>query len=306
MIDARSGSFRFFRFRGVQVYVHFSWFVVAWYLIATRRGAYGSVGWMVVEYVALFAIVLAHEFGHILACRQTGGVANEILLWPLGGLAFGTPPPRALAELWTIAAGPLVNVVLIPVLFVASQVVAASGLGERVPDLGVLLAQLGRINAGLLVFNLLPIFPLDGAQILRALLWLRVGRARSLVITTSIGFAGIAVFLVLRWSARADELAWTVALAVFFALQCAAAFRDGRALQALESVPAHSEFTCRACGQPPPKGPLWACERCGQNYDAFWTRGVCPHCATPRAEIRCPHCGDAQPLEAWERPATSP
>ena len=68
------------------------------------------------EYLALFVIVLLHEFGHALACRQVGGQADQIVLWPLGGVAYVAPPPRPGATLWSIAAGPLVNVVLVPVL----------------------------------------------------------------------------------------------------------------------------------------------------------------------------------------------
>ena len=56
-----------------------------------------------------------HEFGHALACRQVGGKANQIMLWPLGGVAYVSPPQRPGAMLWSIAAGPLVNVVLVPV-----------------------------------------------------------------------------------------------------------------------------------------------------------------------------------------------
>ena len=60
-----------------------------------------------------------HEFGHALACRQVGGSANQIILWPLGGVAYVNPPQRPGATLWSIAAGPLVNVALLPVLGVA-------------------------------------------------------------------------------------------------------------------------------------------------------------------------------------------
>ena len=79
---------------------------------ATER--YSSIGWNVAEYLALFLIVTIHEFGHALACRQVGGQANQIVLWPLGGVAYVNPPQRPGATLWSIAAGPLVNVVLAP------------------------------------------------------------------------------------------------------------------------------------------------------------------------------------------------
>jgi Zn-dependent protease len=71
------------------------------------------------EYLALFSIVLMHEFGHALACRQVGGTADQILLWPFGGVAYVNPPQRPGAMLWSIAAGPLVNVALFPLLLAA-------------------------------------------------------------------------------------------------------------------------------------------------------------------------------------------
>src|SRR5215469_460108 len=124
MPTGRQGSIRLFRFSGIDVFLHWSWFVVAVYAIQSRAGRYTSFTWNILEYLALFLIVLLHEFGHALACRQVGGVANRIVLWPLGGVAYVDPPPRPGATLWSIAAGPLVNVGLAPVLwgfYLASQ-----------------------------------------------------------------------------------------------------------------------------------------------------------------------------------------
>ena len=88
MPSTRQGSIRLFRFSGIDVFLHWSWFLVAAYEIQTRKGTYSSVTWNVLEYLALFLIVMIHEFGHALACRQVGGRANQIVLWPLGGVAY--------------------------------------------------------------------------------------------------------------------------------------------------------------------------------------------------------------------------
>ena len=114
------GGFPIFRVAGIQVYLHFTWFLVAWYEINSSKFRYQSPSWAAVEYVGLFAIVLLHEFGHAFACRSVGGRADHIVLWPLGGLAFVDPPSRPGAVLWSIAAGPLVNVVLVPLFFFAT------------------------------------------------------------------------------------------------------------------------------------------------------------------------------------------
>lgn len=118
MLPKQQGSFKLFTVFGINVFVHWSWFLVAAWELQNNGRRYSSPVWNLIEYLALFGIVLLHEFGHALACRQVGGRANQIVLWPLGGVAYVAPPPRPGAVLWSIAAGPLVNVALVPVFFV--------------------------------------------------------------------------------------------------------------------------------------------------------------------------------------------
>src|ERR1035437_6600168 len=87
MTNIRQGSIHLFRVAGVDVYLHWAWFLVAAFEISNRTG-YSSLIWNVLEYLALFLIVMLHEYGHALACRQVGGTANQIVLWPLGGVAY--------------------------------------------------------------------------------------------------------------------------------------------------------------------------------------------------------------------------
>src|SRR6204780_2810402 len=161
-MPSHQGSIRLFRFAGIDLYLHFSWFLVAVYEIQSRKGNYSSITWNVLEYLALFLIVMLHEFGHALACRQVGGRADQIVLWPLGGVAYVDPPPRPGATLWSISAGPLVNVVLIPILYLVTKAAQSWGWAESSPDLYQLVQAIRLINLVLLVFNILPIYPLDG------------------------------------------------------------------------------------------------------------------------------------------------
>src|SRR5271165_2804086 len=117
MFGLNRGTIRLFRVSGIEVFLHWSWFVVAAFEISDRTKSYSSPAWNILEYLALFAIVLTHEFGHALACRSVGGTANRIMLWPFGGVAYVDAPQRPGATLWSIAAGPLVNVALLPILF---------------------------------------------------------------------------------------------------------------------------------------------------------------------------------------------
>ena len=187
-----AGTFPLFRVAGIQVYLHWTWLVVGYIEIVTRFNPYGSVAWNVLEYLSLFGIVLLHEFGHALACRQVGGQANRIMLWPLGGLAFVQPPSRPGATLWSIAAGPLVNVVLLPITIGAWLWWRNTTEWEdRQPGPDALPA-LDRLHQcrSLLVFNMLPIYPLDGGQILQSLLWFVMGQARSLMVAGILGIVG--------------------------------------------------------------------------------------------------------------------
>ncbi|MEN9842103.1 MAG: hypothetical protein RL376_1903, partial [Verrucomicrobiota bacterium] len=218
MHPTRDGSVRLFRFQGINVFLHWSWFAVAFYTLAERNGEYTSAVWNVAEYLALFVIVLLHEFGHSLACRSTGGAAEEIVLWPLGGVAYVAPPQRPGAQLWSIAAGPLVNVVLAPLLFGALW---WAGRSQISPDLYACLFTVNLINAVILGFNLLPVYPLDGGQILRSVLWYFMGPAKSLLVATVIGFFGGAAFAV--YGLMRGSL-WNVVLAVFLLFNCYRSF----------------------------------------------------------------------------------
>ena len=207
-------SLRLGRIAGINVRVHWSWFLVAAYEFTQRGSPYSSVAWRVAEYLGLFAIILMHEFGHALATRQVGGTANEIILWPFGGIAFVDAPPRAAAQLWCIAAGPLVNVGLLVALPGLRGLLVDTGIADGFPfDAWTLMAQLIFINKILLGFNLLPFYPLDGGQILRNLLWFKLGVRNSLAIASAIGLVGAVVLGV--WGYLSSQSYWPVFLAFF-------------------------------------------------------------------------------------------
>src|SRR6266567_4614241 len=153
MTSIRPGSLRLFRVGGIDLFLHWSWFLAAAFEISGGTKSYSSRTWNVLEYLGLFLIVTLHEFGHALACRQVGGTANRIVLWPLGGGAYMNQPPRAGATLWSIAAGPLVNLVLVPTLVLLGLVMRSLGWTDAMPNAHALLRAMAYINLGLLTFN---------------------------------------------------------------------------------------------------------------------------------------------------------
>jgi len=292
-----SGTIRLIKIAGIQVYLHWSWFLVALYEIQ-NKGRYASITWGILEYLSLFAIVTLHEFGHALACRQVGGRAEQIVLWPLGGVAYVHAPPRPGATLWSIVAGPLVNVALIPIFGVALLLSPA----DPSSDFRIFLSQLNLINIVLLVFNILPIYPLDGGKIMRSVLWYAVGRARSLMFTVVVGFLGVAGLGLL---ALVMQSIWLGVLAAFAGMQCVNGYRQAQALSKLAKAPRREGFACPSCGSNPPRLALWACGSCRTAFDTFEVQASCPRCKTHFANTMCPDCGEPNPYPAWIEAGTS-
>jgi Zn-dependent protease len=301
MPSLRQGSIHLFRVAGIDLYLHWSWFLVAAFEIQNWHGRYSSVFWSALEYLALFLIVLLHEFGHALACRQVGGTANRILLWPFGGVAYVNPPQRPGATLWSIAAGPLVNVALLPLLGVPLLGVPplfgwTLGWAQTLPNAYTLIEGISWINFGLLIFNILPVYPLDGGQILRSLLWYVLGRARSLLVATVIGLFGIVGLFVLAVS---QQSFWIIAISIFLVMNCWSGMRHAQQLLRLAKLPRRPWFACPSCRTAPPVGAYWGCGQCRQPFDTFETRGVCPHCGAQYATTVCLDCGEQHPMSEW-------
>jgi len=291
------GSFKIFRIAGITVYLNWTWFLVAVFEIQSRGRHYTSPVWNILEYLALFGIVLLHEFGHALACRSVGGKADTILLWPLGGVAYVDPPQRPGATLWSIAAGPLVNVALLPILWGAFQFAKAAQWRYSMPNEYRLLGAILTTDIVLLVFNILPIYPLDGGQILRSLLWYPLGRARSLMIASVLGFVGVAGFIALALWTRS---LWTGIIAAYAAMNCWSGFKQAQALRKLEGIPRRQGFSCPSCHTAPPLGPFWTCNKCNTRFDTFETGGICPSCATRFANTTCLDCRHNAPIAQWQ------
>ncbi len=281
-----TSGFRLFKLFGITVYLNWMWVFAPIYIIYYQKGF--SIAWDMAEVFSLFLIVLMHEFGHALACISVGGKADRIVLWPLGGIAFVDPPRRPGAMLWSIVAGPLVNVALLPITL-------PFYLHPGQSDFRRFLAMVGGINLGLLLFNLLPIYPLDGGKILQSLLWYMMGLARSLMVAASIGLVGCAALGILAlWIG--DRFLGIIALWAIF--NAYSGFQYARALHRRESIPRRTELHCPACGSSPPRGPAWICS-CGNSFDMFEHEARCPACGRSYQSTSCMDCGALTPILAW-------
>jgi Zn-dependent protease len=258
---------------------------------------YSSVAWVILEYVALFLIVLLHEFGHSLACRSVGGKADRIVLWPLGGIAFVDPPPRPGPTLWSIAAGPAVNVMLTPILIGLWLIASSSGWKASTPDVYTFITSICVLNIWLLIFNMLPIYPLDGGQILQSLLWFVLGRARSLLVTTIIGFVAAPVLVLV--GVFYFKTTFFFIMIAFVLLNCWGGLMQARLMVRIARLPRRDGFVCPDCGERPPLGEFWRCNKCLKPFDTFATNATCPHCGTEFPTTRCISCGHLNPITQW-------
>ncbi|MBI5723282.1 MAG: site-2 protease family protein [Planctomycetes bacterium] len=292
------GSIRLFRIFGITVFLHWTWFLVAIYQISYRQGTYTSLWWCAFEYLSLFCLVLLHEFGHSLATRQVGGKADRILLWPLGGIAYVRLPARPGATLWGIFAGPLVNLIFAGIFFVFGMVLLPPERPAVQSDAYTFFFWIVRINIALLIFNLLPIYPLDGGQIFRALLWFLLGPIISLIIAALVGILGaIAMVLLAIW--WQVPLVWIVVIAVFILLNCWAGLWQALSALRLYKAPRRIYFACPVCKANPPVGLFWRCDRCGNKFDTFETQAICPNCIAIHPTTACPLCGSRHPIHEW-------
>ena len=193
------GSLKFGRIAGIQVFVHWTFFVlIGWiftmHLMAGRDPAGAAMG--VVFILSLFGCVLLHELGHALAARRYGVATRDITLLPIGGVARLERIPRNPTQELVIAlAGPAVNVVIALVILVGLLAAYGSGITNRVAELqSNFFLQLMAVNIFLVVFNMIPAFPMDGGRVLRALLARKLDYARATALAARVG-QGIAVAL---------------------------------------------------------------------------------------------------------------
>ncbi len=144
--------------------------------------------------LAVFLCVVLHEFGHALAARRYGIKTRDIILLPIGGVArLERMPTNPLHELWVALAGPAVNIAIASVLFIWLKLTASlEPLQTLTLGTGTFLERIMIVNIVMVVFNMIPAFPMDGGRVLRAILATRQEYGRATQIAASIG-QGIAI-----------------------------------------------------------------------------------------------------------------
>lgn len=182
------------RIAGIDVYMHATFLLlIGWMAFTywTEQQSLAAVLSGVFFILLLFAFVVMHEYGHALTARKYGIRTRDITLYPIGGVArLERMPEKPIEELWVALAGPAVNVVAAIVLF---GTLIVSGTFQPLTSLsistGSLIERLMVVNLWLVLFNLIPAFPMDGGRVLRALLGLRLEYVQATQVAANIGQA---------------------------------------------------------------------------------------------------------------------
>lgn len=216
-------SLRLFNVAGTDVRIHPTFFfLLAWIgAVYWMRGGAGAALHGVIFISLLFLCVVLHEFGHIFAARRYGIRTPDVTLLPIGGVAsLERIPEKPSQEIFVALAGPAVNVVIAAVLYVLVgpriELSELAELQQARSGLDALLVQLMSANVALVIFNLIPAFPMDGGRVLRALLATQMGHTQATRIAAGIG-QGFAVILGFMGLLGGNAVLILVAVFVFLA-----------------------------------------------------------------------------------------
>ena len=183
-------SYRIGRIAGTDIKVHLTFLLLVglWGVRGYDEGGLGGALASALALLALFACILLHEFGHILMARRFGVRTPDVILLPIGGVArLERIPDVPRQELLIALAGPAVTLAIIVGLYgILLLTRHSASIGQLSPE-GPFLAQLMAVNVYLLLFNLIPAFPMDGGRVLRALLASRLGLVRGTRIAATLG-----------------------------------------------------------------------------------------------------------------------
>lgn len=195
-------SIKLGRFAGIDVYVHITFsLLVAWIALSQWRSSHAmaavlrEVGFV----LTVFLCIVLHEFGHALTARRYGIVTRDITLLPIGGVArLERMPDKPIQEFFVALAGPAVNVVIAACLALGLGMTGKLSAWSQVSIFShSFLHRLLAVNLFIVLFNLLPAFPMDGGRVVRAFLASRMPYAKATAIAAAIGQCMAVTFAIL-------------------------------------------------------------------------------------------------------------
>ena len=228
------------RIAGTVVRIHMTFLLFLIWIGAAQWRAGGQAAAIdgVLFILLIFACVLAHEFGHILAARRYGIKTPEVTLWPIGGVAsLERIPDNPREELVVAVAGPLVNVAIAAaiILILGFSIDTAAMTELENPRAGIML-RLAAVNIFLVVFNMIPAFPMDGGRVLRAILAMHMNYADATRAAAQIGQGAAFLFALLGLFTNP----MLIIIALFVYLAASAEAQDVSFRGAMQGLPVHA------------------------------------------------------------------
>lgn len=209
------GAFQIAKFAGIPVKVHWSFGLLISYVVyigmtEDDAGLFGTL--LLLGFVLLmFLCVVLHEYGHALTARRYNVDTKDIILSPIGGIArLDRLPEKPIEEFYVAIAGPMVNVVIILILslyflffpetFEIISSFFAGYITEKFPLIHYFIPLLIIVNIILVLFNMIPAFPMDGGRVLRSLLSMKIGKLKATQIASYLGrLLAVGIFIYAIW-----------------------------------------------------------------------------------------------------------
>lgn len=238
------GSINLIKISGIKIKVHWTFlFIIVWvvFLEINKGGDLKSVLFNIALVLVVFLCVVLHELGHAMTAQHFGIKTRKITLLPIGGIAsLEKIPEEPKQELLVTVAGPLINIVIALILYfvIPVQKILANNFLDIIENLNELsltnfLFYIFMVNIMLVIFNLIPAFPMDGGRVLRALLAMKLGRVKATQIAANIGQTIAVVFLLLGM--LFNPFLILIALFVFVG-----AYGENKMVQQLELIKGHT------------------------------------------------------------------
>ncbi|MBK8555366.1 MAG: site-2 protease family protein [Lewinellaceae bacterium] len=232
------GSVKLFTMFGIPVHLHWSFgliFLYALYIGYANSMDFLGTMWVMIFFISLFACVLLHEYGHSLTARRYGVQTQDIILTPIGGIArLERMPEKPVQEFLVAIAGPMVNVVIAFLMLLLGMLLYQGDnwqlftwaleqhISPELQESADVFEETGLAtswflyfftlllitNLGLVVFNLIPAFPMDGGRIFRSLLAMRIGRVKATQVASIVGQVIAGLFVLYGFYAGAYTLAF--------------------------------------------------------------------------------------------------